>query len=176
MPLTPEEISDRMQARVGTAVLLSASVMAVLIFCDRTGVLPFALPRYWYASRQVHVVFCAVLLFIAAVLLRTRIGIGPLFSSCQVMTRQECPLCDEAIAELMHQRRYLPPVELIDIDSDPELQERWGEWVPVVLIDGQVRFRGVVNPVLLQRLIDAALDRRARGVESAAADDSAVQE
>ncbi len=175
MPLTPEEISDRMQARIGTVVLLSASVMAVLIFCDRTGVLPFTLPRYWYSSRQMHVVFCALLLFIAAILLRTRVGIGPLFSSCQVMTRQYCPLCDEAIAELMLQRRYLPPLELVDIDLDPVLQERWGEWVPVVVIDGRVRFRGTVNPILLQRLIDAGLERRTRGTQ-AAANSSLVEE
>lgn len=50
----------------------------------------------------------------------------------------------------------LPPIEIVDIDNDPLLIRQFGESVPVVEIDGQVRFRGAVNPVLFQRLIDAA--------------------
>jgi predicted thioredoxin/glutaredoxin len=50
----------------------------------------------------------------------------------------------------------LPPIEIVDIDNDPLLIRQFGESVPVVEIDGQVRFRGAVDPVLFQRLIDAA--------------------
>ena len=65
-------------------------------------------------------------------------------------TRRGCHLCDDALALL---RRYgLAPV-LVDIDLDHELRERFTECVPVVAIDGQVRFRGRVNEVLLRRLL-----------------------
>jgi len=65
-------------------------------------------------------------------------------------TRQGCHLCDEAEQTLI--RCQLIP-RLIDIDADPELTARYNECVPVVVIDGQERFRGRVNEVLLRRLI-----------------------
>ena len=65
-------------------------------------------------------------------------------------TRKGCHLCDEAHAELV--RQGLTP-QVIDIDEDPELTERYTECVPVVWIGGRERFRGRVNPVLLQRLL-----------------------
>jgi glutaredoxin len=65
-------------------------------------------------------------------------------------TRQGCHLCDEALAVLQSHR--LSP-RLVDIDTDPELRQRYNECVPVVEIDGQERFRGRVNEVLLRRLI-----------------------
>lgn len=42
---------------------------------------------------------------------------------------------------------------LVDIDHDPNLRERFDTCVPVVEIDGQIRFRGRVEPTLLQRII-----------------------
>ncbi len=65
-------------------------------------------------------------------------------------TRAGCHLCDVAHDEL--RRQGLRPT-LVDIDEDPALQSRYGECVPVVTIDGQERFRGRVNAVLLQRLL-----------------------
>ena len=41
------------------------------------------------------------------------------------------------------------------MDTDGELVARYGEWVPVVTVNGKVRFRGGVNPVLLERLLRA---------------------
>lgn len=65
-------------------------------------------------------------------------------------TRQGCHLCDDALALL---RRHGLSPSLVDIDADPELRERFTSCVPVVEIDGQVRFRGRVNEVLLCRLL-----------------------
>jgi glutaredoxin len=65
-------------------------------------------------------------------------------------TRQGCHLCDDAHALLV--KHGLAP-ELIDIDADPELRQRYTACVPVVIIDGQERFRGRVNEVLLARLL-----------------------
>jgi hypothetical protein len=43
--------------------------------------------------------------------------------------------------------------QIIDIDGDPALQKQFNECVPVVEINGKVRFRGRVNEVLLLRLL-----------------------
>ncbi len=67
-----------------------------------------------------------------------------------IYTREGCHLCDEAY-ELLLQYGLLPV--LVDIDRDPELVEKYTTCVPVVMIDGRVRFRGRVNEVLLQRLV-----------------------
>jgi hypothetical protein len=61
-------------------------------------------------------------------------------------------LCDDAL-ELL-QRHGLSP-QLVDIDADPKLRAEFDQCVPVVAIDGKVRFRGRVNEVLLQRLLGA---------------------
>jgi glutaredoxin len=65
-------------------------------------------------------------------------------------TRRECHLCEEAEA-LLNERGIQP--ECIDIDDSPNLRERFNECVPVVEIDGQIRFRGRVDPILLRRLL-----------------------
>lgn len=65
-------------------------------------------------------------------------------------TRQNCHLCD--VAKQVLQQHGLTP-HLVDIDEDAELRQRFDTCVPVVEIDGRVRFRGRVNEVLLRRLI-----------------------
>jgi hypothetical protein len=76
-------------------------------------------------------------------------------------TRQGCHLCDDAAAELARaRRRYRFPLQTIDVDGDPELAARYGLEVPVVTVNGKLRFRGRVNPVLLRRLLAAAARRR----------------
>lgn len=69
-------------------------------------------------------------------------------------TRTGCHLCDDAHAVLLQAReRYPFTLTLVDVDSAPELVQQYGECVPVVLVDGTLRFRGRVNPVLLTRLL-----------------------
>ncbi len=46
-------------------------------------------------------------------------------------------------------------LRVVDVDTDPALIAEHGEWVPVVTVDGKVRFRGRVNEVLLTRLLRA---------------------
>lgn len=65
-------------------------------------------------------------------------------------TRSGCHLCDDAHELLLAQG--LNP-RLVDIDADPALREKFDVCVPVVEIDGKVRFRGRVEPVLLRRLL-----------------------
>ncbi|MBI3412419.1 MAG: glutaredoxin family protein [Planctomycetes bacterium] len=73
-----------------------------------------------------------------------------------LLTRAGCHLCDDALAVLQETREaYGFQMETIDVDSSPELAAEHGDFVPVVLVDGKVRFRGRVNAVLLRRLLDA---------------------
>ena len=64
--------------------------------------------------------------------------------------RQGCHLCDDAAA--LFERLSLAYDE-VDIDRDPRLVELYNCCVPVVEIDGRVRFRGRVNELLLRRLV-----------------------
>ncbi len=71
-------------------------------------------------------------------------------------TRQGCHLCDTAWELLDAARvRHGFSLESVDVDGDPELVAAHGMHVPVVIINGKVRFRGAVNAVLLQRVFDA---------------------
>lgn len=84
---------------------------------------------------------------------------GIRFQQVQVYTRADCPLCDEALHHLERHQRWLPRVITVDIDQDPRLQERFGRCVPVVVIDGKVRFKGRVPVPLLRRLIEGTPPR-----------------
>jgi glutaredoxin len=87
-------------------------------------------------------------------LVRPRPKLGHL--TFTVYTREGCCCCHKAIDLLNgYRRRHGFTVEEVDVDSDPELAARHGSSVPVVAVDGKVRFRGVVNPVLLERLLEA---------------------
>ncbi len=71
-------------------------------------------------------------------------------------TRGGCHLCDEAWALLEEvQGRFGFVLTAVDIDTNSELARQYGMCVPVVTVNGKVRFRGKVNPVLLERLFAA---------------------
>ena len=59
-------------------------------------------------------------------------------SRLTVVHRDGCGLCEEMIADLQKLGRSLalPPVEIVDVDADAELQRRYGVQVPVLLLDG----------------------------------------
>ena len=66
-------------------------------------------------------------------------------------TRKECCLCNVAKTTL---EQHGLTVRSVDIDDNPTLLEKYNLLVPVVWIGGKERFRGEVNPVLLQRLLE----------------------
>ncbi|AXK39912.1 glutaredoxin family protein [Crenobacter cavernae] len=50
--------------------------------------------------------------------------------------REYCSLCHQMLAELKPwQERYGFALTVLDVDADPELEQRFNEWVPV-LMDG----------------------------------------
>ncbi|MBX7165670.1 MAG: glutaredoxin family protein [Pirellulales bacterium] len=67
-----------------------------------------------------------------------------------ILTRASCGLCEEA-AELFLSLGLEP--RRVDIDTDPVLRARYTDCVPVVFVDGRLRFRGRVDPRLLSRLL-----------------------
>ena len=74
--------------------------------------------------------------------------------SFNVYTRAQCCCCHKALDLLKDfQRSHGFQIIEVDIDADPELTAKYGSEVPVVAVNGKVRFRGVVNPALLDRML-----------------------
>jgi hypothetical protein len=80
-------------------------------------------------------------------------------------TRQNCHLCIAAWRQMeAAQRRHGFTLEAIDVDTQPELAAQYGNCVPVVTANGKIRFRGAVNPVLLDRLLRAEKEKAIRAL------------
>ena len=147
---------------LGTVALLLAGAIVCLAIIDGSAGLPFSMPRSWYTSRPVWY-FAALAIFLAGcAVLRARPRPaaawkperpGRRFERLILYTREGCHLCDQAKDLLLTYARWLPPIEEIDIETDPALLERFSTCIPVVEVDGRVRFRGIVNEILLRRLI-----------------------
>jgi Glutaredoxin-like domain (DUF836) len=58
-------------------------------------------------------------------------------SELLLLTRPECGLCEEMLAQIeaLGSSHDLPAIRLLDVDSDPELQRRYGLKIPVLLLD-----------------------------------------
>jgi len=76
-------------------------------------------------------------------------------SKLTVVHREDCELCDEMLNELRVLGRNfpLPPIDVVDVDSDPVLQRRHGFDVPVLLLDGTVVCRHRLDVDELKRLL-----------------------
>lgn len=83
-----------------------------------------------------------------------------------VYSREQCSCCHQALDLLKsRQPRHGFAIEVIDVDSDPALAEAYGLSVPVVTLNGKVRFKEQVNPALLDRLL-AAESQATRNIDS----------
>lgn len=70
-----------------------------------------------------------------------------------VLGRSDCHLCEEMLSALRHlQGRFSFEIDVVDVDSRPELEARWGDKVPV-LLEGGIE-------ICRYRLDVAALDAR----------------
>jgi predicted thioredoxin/glutaredoxin len=76
-------------------------------------------------------------------------------SQLTVVHRHDCELCDEMLRELQALGRSLPlpPIEVVDVDSDPTLQRRHGFDVPVLLLDGTIVCKHRLDADELKRLL-----------------------
>jgi len=75
--------------------------------------------------------------------------------SLTLVHRRDCALCEEMLAELTALARStpLPPLEVVDVDADPQLKRRHGLDVPVLLLDGTVVCRHRLDRTELRRLL-----------------------
>ena len=71
------------------------------------------------------------------------------------MQRRDCSLCEEMLSALaaLGTRLVLPPLEIVDVDTDPVLLRRHGLDVPVLLLDGTVVCRHRLDAPELERLL-----------------------
>lgn len=149
----------------GTPLLLLGSAGLCTGVLDAINLLPSAVARWWFQSESL-LILISIILLLSGLRLSWRAAHatagwsparpGVRFQSVVLYTRAECGLCDEARSLLALYREHLPPLVEVDIDADPQLVKQFGTCVPVVEIDGRVRFRGRVSEVLLRRLIDRA--------------------
>jgi predicted thioredoxin/glutaredoxin len=72
-----------------------------------------------------------------------------------IVHREDCELCEQMIAQLaaLGRREVLPPIEVVDVDADPDLQRRHGLNVPVLLLDGAVVCRQRLETAELLRIL-----------------------
>jgi hypothetical protein len=184
-PEEAEPLSARGRSAFGSLLLFLGIGLLGLLLID-PGELPLSMPRSWYIDRTLWVAGGLMALGGGWYLLRddeserasgrnararaaarrpsqiSAEGLeipGPRFTRLVLYTRAGCHLCEEARAVLERYSVYLPPIVEVDIDTDPELTGRFSTCVPVVELDGKVRFRGRVNEVLLRRLIAATPPR-----------------
>ncbi|MBB5020165.1 thioredoxin reductase (NADPH) [Chitinivorax tropicus] len=55
-----------------------------------------------------------------------------------VLFRDYCSLCHAMVAALeAYPGRAGFDMQIVDVDADPMLEEKWGEWVPVLLAGDQ---------------------------------------
>jgi glutaredoxin len=67
-----------------------------------------------------------------------------------VYTRQDCPLCDDFVAELSP---IVAEFEVRDVDDDPTARRRFGLKVPVLTCDGSVVCHGRLDAGAVGRLV-----------------------
>jgi hypothetical protein len=77
----------------------------------------------------------------------------------EIMTKKDCSLCDIAKAVV---EKVLPdyPAQLLltDIESDPELFDRYKEKIPVGIINGKESFVYKVHEITLRKKLEKTLN------------------
>ncbi len=66
-----------------------------------------------------------------------------------------CHLCDDARAAVLAVRDARPfDLDEVDVSVDPALNRRYGERIPVVMVNGEELFEYLVDPVVLAERLD----------------------
>ncbi|MFB6283059.1 MAG: glutaredoxin family protein [Halobacteria archaeon] len=73
-----------------------------------------------------------------------------------LMVRDNCPKCKEAleILEDLREKRDDFRFDVRDVDEDEELYRKYTDFVPVVLVDGEVEFRLFLDRDEFQEVLD----------------------
>lgn len=81
----------------------------------------------------------------------------------RLLSRNDCHLCDVAKGRIESAgRRVRFRLEIVDIDSDPDLAARYGERIPVVHVNGEEMFAYRVNERVLVRKLKSLSPRPRR--------------
>lgn len=156
------ESSQRL-APLGRSLIAAGTILLALRGLTLTARMP-GLPSFWYANQPTWIAVGILLLVLGWNALwgarrsspqrwqPTRPGRR--FRSATVYVGDGCHLCEEATALLAEYHQWLPPIEQIDIRSNPQLTTEFGTCIPVIALDGKVRFRGKIQEELLRRLIE----------------------
>ena len=159
--LTPKELT-------GGMLFLSGIALLVFSFFAASAESSFSLPRFWYRAEWLWPFVGIGVAIFGLYLQRSRSVLpatwkpslpGQRFHRLVVYTRENCHLCDVAKDSLHRFSNWLPQIEEIDIEESAELTQRYETRIPVVEIDGEERFSGVVNELLLKRLIEGTAPR-----------------
>ena len=77
----------------------------------------------------------------------------------EILTKKDCSLCDKAKAVV---EKVLPdfPAKMVltDIESDPELFDRYKDKIPVALINGKEIFTYKVHEITLRKKLEKILE------------------
>lgn len=162
-PSVDEQRGSQLAGLGVLAVMLSVVLLVGCVIEANTGIR--GMPRFWHANQPLWLLIGLAGVGGGVWLLApfssathttkwrpSRTGLR--FRQLTLYTRDSCPLCDDAVALLTAYQRWLPHLTLVNIDTDPQLAEKYGTSIPVVAFDGKIRFRGRIAPELLQRLIE----------------------
>lgn len=73
----------------------------------------------------------------------------------EILTKEDCCLCDEAKSTVDRVLKDYPAqLILTDIESDPDLFERYKEKIPVLRINGKESFVFKVHEITLRKKLD----------------------
>ena len=72
----------------------------------------------------------------------------------EIYSRPGCHLCDEAKEVIERVRRRLAfGIRVVDIETDPELEKRYSEQIPVVLVNGVLAFKYRVDEAEFEKKV-----------------------
>jgi glutaredoxin len=75
--------------------------------------------------------------------------------SITLYTREDCHLCEEALTTIRRvadETGTAVDVETVDVDTDPDLREEYGDRVPYVVVDGRPAFKYRIDDAALRSL------------------------
>lgn len=164
--MTPETLSEPATDRLTPIgrVLFGGGLFLIAL---RT--IPFnerfpGVPPFWYANQAIWITIGIGLTALGWMVLWGRKQArqefwqpsvrGTRFHRAVLYVGDNCHLCDAAVALLLKYQAWLPPLEIVEISSDTSLNEQFCKCVPVLALDGKVRFRGIFSEPLLRRLIE----------------------
>jgi len=72
----------------------------------------------------------------------------------EIYSRPGCHLCDEAKEVIERvRRRIVFSLRVINIETDPELEKKYGEEIPVVFVNGMPAFRYRVDEAEFEKKV-----------------------